>query len=126
MEEAQQEAGAAAAAPTFDLLPRKGRRARRAKPAAKTLLPEDHHYKVENLNRYALRPRNAIIAAAPPTAEAKGGGEAGGGGGEAPPFDDGGDFGGFGAGGCPSCCWAGGDALASGAASFCMELPAGL
>jgi hypothetical protein len=35
------------APPEFELLPRgKAKRAKRARPAAKTLLPEDHHYKV--------------------------------------------------------------------------------
>lgn len=59
------EAQEAAEEPEFELLARRaageGRR-RRAKPAAKTLLPEDHHYKVENLNRYALRPRSVVAA----------------------------------------------------------------
>lgn len=47
---------AEAQAPDFELMPRReagaARRPRRAKPAAKTLLPEDHHYKV----RLALAP----------------------------------------------------------------------
>jgi condensin complex subunit 2 len=51
-----------AAPPEFELLPRgAGRRgARRPRPAAKTLLPEDQHYKAESLARYALRPRSAV------------------------------------------------------------------
>ncbi|PRW32517.1 condensin complex subunit 2 [Chlorella sorokiniana] len=62
--------GQDAEVPQFDLLPskrgkdgegkaKKGR-AKRGKAAAKTLLPEDHHYNVDNLNRFALRPRNAM------------------------------------------------------------------
>ncbi|EFN54475.1 hypothetical protein CHLNCDRAFT_135132 [Chlorella variabilis] len=93
---------AEAQAPDFELMPRReagaARRPRRAKPAAKTLLPEDHHYKVENLNRYALRPRNAIIAA--PGEAAAGTAEAGAeGAAEQPAFDDADGFGDFGGGG---------------------------
>ena len=93
--------------PAFELMAQReagmAKKARRAKPAAKTLLPEDHHYKVENLNRYALRPRNAIIAAssgdaAGAAADTAAGTEVGadGGGAEMPAFDGGDDgFDGF-------------------------------
>ncbi|KAL4421403.1 hypothetical protein ABPG75_010694 [Micractinium tetrahymenae] len=98
------EAQEAQEAPVFELLPRRpqgeGRR-RRAKPAAKTLLPEDHHYKVEDLNRYALRPRSAVVV---PTGEAAGAsagaaGAADAAEGEPPAFGDGDDFADFGGGG---------------------------
>lgn len=49
-------------APTFEMLPPGGgrRRTAKAKAPAKTLLPEDYHYKPEFLARYALRPRTAV------------------------------------------------------------------
>jgi len=45
--------------PVFDMMPRgtARRHATKAKPKAKTLLPEDYHYNAEFLGRYALRPR---------------------------------------------------------------------
>jgi len=50
--------------PEFEMLPRgkSGRRttSRTKRTAAKTLLPEDHHYTSEFLGRYALRPRTAV------------------------------------------------------------------
>ncbi|PSC75846.1 condensin complex subunit 2 [Micractinium conductrix] len=85
--------------PTFDMLPTKAR-ARRAKPPAKTLLPEDHHYKVENLNRYALRPRNAVVAASEATGgNGAAGGAAGAEGDAQPAFNDADGFDDFGGGG---------------------------
>ena len=50
--------------PEFEMLPKGGGRrsakTARGKIAAKTLLPEDYHYKAEFLARYSLRPRTAV------------------------------------------------------------------
>jgi len=53
-----------AAEPEFEMMPRGGARRGRgkpkAKPKAKTLLPEDYHYTAEALARYSLRPRSFL------------------------------------------------------------------
>lgn len=82
--------------PEFEMLPRGGgRRAatRRTKAAAKTLLPEDYHYKAESLARYSLRPRTAVAVVGSST----GVGSGFGGGGDAG-ITNGADFGDFGGG----------------------------
>lgn len=61
----------AAPEPVVELLPA-GSGRRRARPSAKTLLPEDHHYSVEALGRYALRPRAAVAYTAVGAAEPEG------------------------------------------------------
>lgn len=86
--------------PQFELLApgapggRGGRR--RSRQPAKTLLPEDHHYRVEALTRYALRPRAVVSYAAAQQAGGGGGAEGGESGGEAAfnAFGDGFDAGG--------------------------------